>query len=85
MREAALGAYSHQDLPFEMLVEALQPERNLSHNPIFQVWFNLMNLADTQPELLGLSVEPISIPETASKFDLSLYVAEYQKLLLSLI
>ncbi|MHC5860260.1 amino acid adenylation domain-containing protein [Nostoc sp.] len=79
VREVALGAYSHQDLPFEMLVEALQPERNLSHNPIFQVWFNLINLADTQPELLGLSVEPISIPEAASKFDLSLYVAEHEQ------
>ncbi|WP_193196875.1 non-ribosomal peptide synthetase [Nostoc sp. MG11] len=79
VREVALGAYSHQDLPFEMLVEALQPERNLSHNPMFQVWFNLMNLADTQPELFGLSLEPISIPEAASKFDLSLYVAEHEQ------
>lgn len=74
-----MGAYSHQDLPFEILVEALQPERNLSHNPIFQVWFNLLNLADTQPELFGLSVEPISMSEAASKFDLSLYVAEQEQ------
>jgi amino acid adenylation domain-containing protein len=79
VREVALGAYSHQDLPFEMLVEALQPERNLSHNPIFQVWFNLQNLANTQLELFGLSVEPISMSEAASKFDLSLYVAEYEQ------
>ncbi|WP_373528143.1 amino acid adenylation domain-containing protein [Nostoc sp.] len=79
VREVALGAYAHQDLPFEMLVEALQPERNLSHNPIFQVWFNLLNLADTQPELVGLSVEPISMPEAASKFDLSWYVAEHEQ------
>ncbi|WP_191761493.1 non-ribosomal peptide synthetase [Komarekiella delphini-convector] len=79
VREVALGAYAHQDLPFEMLVEALQPERNLSHNPIFQVWFNLMNLADTQPKLFELSVEPISIPEAASKFDLSLYVTEHKQ------
>ncbi|MFN6531145.1 non-ribosomal peptide synthetase [Nostoc sp. ChiSLP03a] len=79
VREVALGGYSHQDLPFEMLVEALQPERNLSHNPIFQVWFNLQNLANTQLELFGLSVEPISMSEAASKFDLSLYVAEYEQ------
>ncbi|BAZ21895.1 amino acid adenylation domain-containing protein [Kalymmatonema gypsitolerans NIES-4073] len=79
VREVALGAYAHQDLPFEMLVEALQPKRNLSHNAIFQVWFNLLNLADTQPELFGLSVEPISIREAASKFDLSLYVAEHEQ------
>ncbi|WP_190945051.1 non-ribosomal peptide synthetase [Nostoc flagelliforme] len=79
VREVALSAYAHQDLPFEMLVEALQPERNLSHNPIFQVWFNLQNLADTQLELFGLSVEPILMSEAASKFDLSLYVAEHEQ------
>ncbi|MEH2355880.1 amino acid adenylation domain-containing protein [Nostoc sp.] len=79
VREVALSAYAHQDLPFEMLVEALQPERNLSHNPIFQVWFNLQNLADTQLELFGLSVEPILMSEAASKFDLSLYVTEHEQ------
>ncbi|ALF56357.1 non-ribosomal peptide synthetase [Nostoc piscinale CENA21] len=79
VREVALGAYSHQDLPFEMLVEALQPERNLSHNPIFQVWFNLQNLAQNELELFGLSVKPILISEAASKFDLSLYVAEQEE------
>ncbi|MHC5821500.1 MAG: non-ribosomal peptide synthetase, partial [Nostoc sp.] len=79
VREVALSAYADQDLPFEMLVEALQPERNLSHNPIFQVWFNLQNLADTQLELFGLSVEPILMSEAASKFDLSLYVAEHEQ------
>ncbi|MCA2629947.1 MULTISPECIES: amino acid adenylation domain-containing protein, partial [unclassified Microcystis] len=79
VREMSLGAYAHQDLPFEMLVEALQPERNLSHNPIFQVWFNLLNLEDTQLELFGLSVEPILITEGDSKFDLSLYVQEQKQ------
>ncbi|MEJ1929745.1 amino acid adenylation domain-containing protein [Nostoc sp. NIES-2111] len=79
VREVALGAYAHQDLPFEMLVEALQPERNLSHNPIFQVWFNLQNLAQNELELFGLSVEPILVSEAASKFDLSLYVAEQEQ------
>jgi amino acid adenylation domain-containing protein len=79
VREVALGAYAHQDLPFEMLVEALQPERNLSHNPIFQVWFNLQNLAQNELELFGLSVEPILISEAASKFDLSLYVTEQEQ------
>ncbi|MDF5720953.1 MAG: amino acid adenylation domain-containing protein [Rhizonema sp. PD37] len=80
VREVCLGAYAHQDLPFELLVEALQPERNLSHHPIFQVWFNLLNLGDNQLELSGLSVEPISIPtEEASKFDLSLYITEREE------
>ncbi|MEI2579454.1 amino acid adenylation domain-containing protein [Scytonema sp. PRP1] len=79
VREVALGAYAHQDLPFELLVEALQLQRDLSHNPIFQVWFNLLNLGDNQLELSGLSVEFISIPEEASKFDLSLYVKEQKQ------
>jgi len=76
VRQMALGAYAHQDMPFEKLVEELQPKRDTSRNPLFQVWFNMLNLRDIQLELPGVAVEPISMLETASKFDLTLYVTE---------
>ena len=72
----ALGAYSHQDLPFEKLLEALQPPRDLSRTPLFQVLFVLQNTPRQPPELLGLSVEPLEIaPETAN-FDVCLNLSE---------
>ncbi|OYD86515.1 non-ribosomal peptide synthetase, partial [Nostoc sp. 'Peltigera membranacea cyanobiont' 213] len=56
LREMALSAYAHQDLPFEMLVEALQPERDLSYTPLFQVMFVLNNAPKPEIELTGLTV-----------------------------
>jgi amino acid adenylation domain-containing protein len=76
VRQMALAAYAHQDMPFEKLVEELQPERDTSRNPLFQVWFNMLNLRDIQLEMPGVAIEPVSILETASKFDLTLYVTE---------
>ncbi|MDZ8110116.1 MAG: amino acid adenylation domain-containing protein [Nostoc sp. DedQUE12a] len=76
VRQMALGAYAHQDMPFEKLVEELQPERDTSRNPLFQVWFNMLNLRDIQLEIPGVAVEPIPMLETGSKFDLTLYVTE---------
>ncbi|MEH2001258.1 MAG: amino acid adenylation domain-containing protein [Nostoc sp.] len=72
VREMAMDAYSHQDLPFEMLVEALQPERDLSHTPLFQVAFVLQNAPMSQLELTGLSVSPLVVEGTTSRFDLTL-------------
>ncbi|OUL18652.1 hypothetical protein BV378_34960 [Nostoc sp. RF31YmG] len=85
VREVALGAYAHQDMPFEKLVEELHVERDTSRNPLFQVWFNMLNLGDMQVELPGLVVEPVSLVEAPSKFDLTLYVLEQQEIQLELV
>ncbi|MEC4817124.1 MAG: amino acid adenylation domain-containing protein, partial [Scytonema sp. PMC 1069.18] len=77
VRKTALEAYAHQDMPFDLLVEALQPTRDLSRNPLFQVMFNMLNFTAVQIELPGLTVEPLSSSEEfASKFDLSLYASQ---------
>ncbi|MBW4594952.1 MAG: amino acid adenylation domain-containing protein [Brasilonema angustatum HA4187-MV1] len=72
VREMAMEAYSHQNLPFEMLVEALQPERDLSHTPLFQVMFALQNASMSQVELIGLTVSSLPLEGTTAKFDLTL-------------
>ncbi|MBD1944543.1 amino acid adenylation domain-containing protein, partial [Coleofasciculus sp. FACHB-712] len=77
LREVALGAYAHQDLQFEKLVEQLQPQRSLSYTPIFQVWFNMLNLGNRTLKMANLDLEVLSFPERLTKFDLSLYVQEY--------
>jgi amino acid adenylation domain-containing protein/thioester reductase-like protein/FkbM family methyltransferase len=74
IREMALSAYAHQDLPFEMLVEALQPERDMSHTPLFQVGFILQNAPTTEIELTGLTVSSLPIETSTAKFDLSLVI-----------
>ncbi|MFW9264015.1 amino acid adenylation domain-containing protein [Nostoc sp. CALU 546] len=72
LREMAFGAYAHQDLPFEMLVEALQPERDLSYTPLFQVMFVLNNAPKSEIELTGLTVSELPIESAIAKFDLIL-------------
>jgi amino acid adenylation domain-containing protein len=73
VRAMALGAYAHQDLPFEMLVEHLQPQRNLSRTPLFQVFFNLSQFPNSEIKLQGLTLESLPIYDVQSKFDLTLY------------
>ena len=79
VREVALGAYGHQDVPFEKLVEALQPERSLSHTPLFQVMFALENMPTQPLELSGLAVNPVNIKGGTAKFDLQLSIADEQQ------
>ncbi|BAZ50358.1 amino acid adenylation [Nostoc sp. NIES-4103] len=71
VREVTLDAYAHQDLPFEYLVEKLQPERNLSHNPIFQIMFALGNNPMVDFKLPGLNASFLDIERQAATFDLS--------------
>ena len=77
VREVALGAYVHQDVPFEKIVEVLQPERDLSRSPLFQVMFVLQNIpASSAPALPGLRLMQIEREVQTSKFDLTLTVTE---------
>lgn len=75
-RQVALDAYTHQEMPFEKLVEALQPERNLTHMPIFQTMFILQNNALESFELPGLFANPVSIERNTAKFDLTLEIVD---------
>jgi len=76
VRDTALGAYEHQDLPFEKLVEVMQPERDTSYSPIFQVMFHLGNLGIPSFNLPGLTLTPLDTETGTSKFDLTLDLTE---------
>ncbi|HYH46090.1 MAG TPA: amino acid adenylation domain-containing protein, partial [Thermoanaerobaculia bacterium] len=79
VRSAALGAWTHQDIPFDRLVEAVAPQRDPSHSPLFQV------MLAAQPDVLGglegleragLAVAPLEVPVASAKFDLAVGIAE---------
>ena len=76
MREVCLDAYAHQDLPFERLVEEMQPERDLSRNPLFQVMFALQNAPLRPLELPGLTLRPVEVERGTAQFDLTLQMQE---------
>jgi non-ribosomal peptide synthetase component F len=76
LRACALDAYAHQDLPFEKLVEELQPERHLSYNPLFQVMFILQNAPIPSVEIPHLTWQPEEVDVGTSKFDLKLSLWE---------
>jgi amino acid adenylation domain-containing protein len=72
VREVALSAYAHQDLPFEMLVETLHPERNLSYSPLFQVMFILQNTPSSDLQMPGVTLSPMAAAGSVSTFDITL-------------
>jgi amino acid adenylation domain-containing protein len=76
VREVAMGAYAHQDLPFEKLVEELRPERDLSRNPLVQVAFVLQNAPLSDLELPGLTLSPEDLDVAAAKFDFLLSLSD---------
>ncbi|HEY8670309.1 MAG TPA: AMP-binding protein, partial [Terriglobales bacterium] len=76
VKETALGAYAHQDVPFEKLVEDLRPDRDLSQNPLFQVMFSLQNAPRQAFELKGLKLSLMDMGEASAKFDISVFLSE---------
>ncbi|MGV9907772.1 amino acid adenylation domain-containing protein, partial [Streptomyces sp. NPDC003388] len=77
VKDTALGAYDHQDLPFERLVDELAPDRDLSRNPLFQTLFVFQNTPDGDGwSLPGVTVEQIGVGGQDAKFDLQLTAAE---------
>jgi amino acid adenylation domain-containing protein/non-ribosomal peptide synthase protein (TIGR01720 family) len=76
VRDTALGAYDHQDLPFEVLVEELRPERSPSHTPLFQVMFVLQNGPAGSLQLPQLTITPLDTHSGVAKFDLTLTMWE---------
>src|SRR6185312_15025257 len=76
VKEATLGAYGHQDVPFEKLVEELEPERDLSRQPLFQVMFTLQSMPVKELELEGLKVSGKTVDLEDAKFDLSFLLSE---------
>ena len=76
LRSVAMHAYAHQDVPFEKLVETLQPQRDLSRTPLFQVMFQLRNLPNTTMAIHGLRLEEYEFDRQVAMFDLAVDIRE---------
>jgi hypothetical protein len=82
VRQTTLAAYAHQDVPFEKVVDDLQPERNADHSRLFQASFVMQNMPRSDLDLQGLRLEGFSVEVGAAKFDLELVVQESEQELL---
>ena len=76
VRQTTIESYAHQDLPFDLLVDELRPERQAGQNPLFQVMFVLQNAPMRKLEISGLSIRPFYIEDSESLFDLSVLIEE---------
>jgi hypothetical protein len=76
VRETYLGAYAHQDVPFEKLVAELQPDQRAGQSPFFQVWFALQNLRRETLKMAGLTLSPLDIGEKKAQFNLAMILWE---------
>ncbi|PYX86678.1 MAG: hypothetical protein DMG68_14605, partial [Acidobacteria bacterium] len=76
VREVSLGAFAHQEMPLDKIVEELSPERSLSHNPLIQVLFVMQNAPRSGKPIPGLEISYFEIPVTRSKFDVAYFVME---------
>jgi amino acid adenylation domain-containing protein/non-ribosomal peptide synthase protein (TIGR01720 family) len=77
VRETTLGAYARQDMPFEKLVDALLPERDMSRHPLFQVMFDFQSVQKPSRELSSLTLSPMEVESGIAQFDLSLSMLEH--------
>ncbi|ETX03409.1 MAG: hypothetical protein ETSY1_00165 [Candidatus Entotheonella factor] len=76
VRQVTQAAYDHQDLPFEQLVEVLQPTRSVEHQPLVQVGFALQNMTMGTPELSDLHLEPVAVELQTARLDLEMFLTE---------
>ena len=76
VREVCLDAYTHQDLPFDRVVDEINPERDLSRNPLFQIMFNMADVSQRILTLPGCKVTKVSAAEPTAKFDIVLHAPE---------
>src|SRR5438128_7372036 len=84
VRERVLRTYEYQEMPFEKLVEELEPERSLSHTPLFQAIFQIENRMRNAVGIKGLGLEVMHADSGSSRFDLGLMVAEADREIIAL-